>query len=118
MLHHIVVMKFKAEVSAAQIAQLEQMLDNLPNEIIDIQTYEFGRNVVASPRAYDFALVAGFPHQVALERYQAHPAHQPVVALLGEMCADICAVDFETAYAAPGGLVEPDPLDKLMPSGG
>lgn len=114
MLHHIVIMKFKSEVTEAQIDQLEQLLDDLPNQIIDIQTYEFGRNVVPSTRAYDFALVSGFAHQLALQRYQTHPAHQPVVALLGEMCADIRAVDFETAYAAPSGLVGPDPLDQLM----
>lgn len=110
MLHHIVLMKFKPEVGDDQIGRLEQMLDALPNKIIEIQTYEFGRDVVRSERSYDFALVSGFANPEAMQRYQIHPDHQKVVAHIREICEDIRAVDFTTEYGASDKLVNQDPF--------
>ena len=110
MLHHIVLIKFKPETNDAQIAALEKQFDALPDQIIEIQLYEFGRDVVRSERSYDFALVSGFANLDAMKRYQVHPAHQKVVGYLKEISADIRAVDFETQYSPPENLVEPDPL--------
>ena len=111
MLHHIVFIEFKPETSDEQIAVLEQQFDALPDQIIEIQLYEFGRDVVRSERSYDFALVSGFANLDAMKRYQVHPAHQKVVAYIKEISADIRAVDFETQYSAPENLVEPDPFN-------
>ncbi len=110
MLHHIVLFKFKPDIDNEQIAALENMLDALPDQIIEIQLYEFGRDVVRSDRSYDFALVSGFANLAAMQRYQVHPEHQKVIAHVREICADVCAVDFETNYSAPDDLEEPDPL--------
>ena len=110
MLHHIVLMKFKNETSDEQIADLAKQLDALPDQIIEIQHYEFGRDVVRSERSYDFALVSGFANLDAMKRYQVHPAHQKVVAYIKAISADIRAVDFETTYSPPENLVEPDPF--------
>ena len=110
MLHHIVLFKFKPDTRDEQIAALEKQLDALPEQIVEIQLYEFGRDVVCSDRSYDFALVSGFANLAALQRYQVHPAHQEVIAHIREICADVRAVDFETAYRAPENLEEPDPF--------
>jgi quinol monooxygenase YgiN len=110
MLHHIVLMKFKSEVTDDDVDRLEQMLDALPNTVIEIQTYEFGRDIVHSERSYDFALVSGFANLEAMQRYQTHPEHQKVVAHIRDICDDIRAVDFTTEYAAPDNLAEADPL--------
>jgi len=110
MLHHIVLMKFKSETSEEQIHRLARMLDALPDKIIEIQTYEFGRDIVRSERSYDFALVSGFANPEAMQRYQTHPEHQKVVAHIRDICDDIRAVDFTTEYAAPDNLAEADPL--------
>ena len=110
MLHHIVLMKFKPNASEDEIHNLEQMLDALPNTILEIQTYEFGRDVVRSERSYDFALVSGFANLEAMQRYQSHPEHQKVISHLREICEDIRAVDFTSEYAAPENLAEADPL--------
>jgi len=110
MLHHIVLMKFKPEIGDDQIDRLAQMLDALPNKIIEIQTYEFGRDIVRSERSYDFALVSGFANLEAMQRYQTHPAHQKVLGHIREICEDIRAVDFTTQYAAADKLVDPDPF--------
>lgn len=110
MLHHIVLMKFKPGVSEDQIHNLEQMLDTLPNKIIEIQTYEFGRDIVRSERSYDFALVSGFANLEAMQRYQSHPDHQKVLALLRDVCEDIRAVDFLSEYSAPDNMADADPF--------
>ena len=110
MLHHIVLFKFKPDTDEAQIAALEKMLDALPEQIIEIQLYEFGRDVVRSERSHDFALVSGFANLAAMQRYQVHPAHKKVIAHVQAICEDVRAVDFETAFSAPENLEEPDPF--------
>ena len=107
MLHHIVLMKFKDGVADEAVDQLEQMLDALPDKIIEIQTYEFGRDILRSERSYDFALVSGFANMDAMQRYQTHPAHKKVIAHLQTVCDDIRAVDFETVYTPPDTLATP-----------
>ena len=72
MLNHIVLMKFKPDVAEGDIMRLEELLDDLPNNISEILVYEFGRNIIPSDRAYDFALVSLFANPESLERYRQH----------------------------------------------
>lgn len=111
MLHHIVLMKFKPDTSEADVDRLAAMLDALPETIIEIQTYEFGRDIARSERSYDFALVSGFANMEAMQRYQVHPEHQKVVAHIRAISDDIRAVDFNSSYTPPSKLVDPDPFD-------
>ena len=84
MITHLVMMKFKAGITAAHIDALEALLDRLPDQIHEIQSYDFGRDVVHSERSYDFALVSMFANLDTLKRYQVHPDHQVVVKKLGD----------------------------------
>ena len=108
MLNHIVLMKFKADVTDSEIAELEQALDALPNQIVEIHSYEFGRDMVHSDRSYDFALVSMFANLEALGRYQKHPAHVKVLGKIKAMVAEVAAVDFETRKLDP---IQRDPLE-------
>ncbi|MBW1646670.1 MAG: Dabb family protein [Deltaproteobacteria bacterium] len=110
MLHHVVLMKFKPGVADGQVEALERALDDLPNRIIQIQTYEFGRDVLHSERSWDFALISGFANLTALQTYQQHPDHQAVVARLREICEQIVCVDFESK---PLPINERDPVPGL-----
>lgn len=94
MINHIVMMKFKEGIKDADIEWLETALDDLPNKIVEIQGYEFGRAIIRSPRSYDFALVALFANPQSLERYQTHPDHLAVVKKLKHLCEGIITVDF------------------------
>jgi hypothetical protein len=94
MLKHVVFMKFKAGVSDADIKGLEEGLGSLPAVIPEIKGYEFGRDVVHSPRSYDFALVSSFDDLEAMKRYQVHPDHQVVIKKVLELCEGVLAVDF------------------------
>ena len=110
MIQHVVLMKFNPDVASEQIDGLEKLLDDLPNTIVEIQGYEFGRDIVRSERSYDFALVSLFANLDTLRRYQQHPDHLVVVDLLKSICADILAVDYEIQ---PPGKVEED-LTQLL----
>jgi len=101
MIQHVVLMKFKQDVDDADADALAALLDDLPNTIIEIIAYEFGRDVVRSPRSYDFGLVSLFANLEALDRYRRHPAHLVVVEKLTAMCDDIIAVDFESSDVTP-----------------
>lgn len=109
MITHVVMMKFKPEVTAQDIDALEALLDGLPDRIDEIESYDFGRDVVHSARSYDFALVSVFANLDTLKHYQVHPAHQVVVKKLGEMCASIITVDYENAPYGQASDTGPDP---------
>jgi hypothetical protein len=97
MITHVVIMKFKPDVREEEVTDLENSFDALPEKITEIQSYEFGKDVVGSERSYDFALVAVFANLETLKQYQDHPAHLAVKQKIGKMCAEIWAVDFEAS---------------------
>ena len=99
MLNHVVLMKFKAGIPDTDIGELEKMLDDLPNKIAEIHSYEFGRDIISSERSYDFALVSLFANPEALERYQQHRQHRPVLKKIKKMCQNVATVDFEGSDA-------------------
>jgi hypothetical protein len=109
MITHVVMMKFKTEVTAADIDELEAMLDRLPDRIQEIQSYDFGRDVVRSERSYDFALVSVFANLDTLKHYQVHPDHQKVIKKLGGMCTHIFAVDYENTPYVESSDDDADP---------
>ena len=94
MLTHVVLFKFKPETDTAKANRLEAQLKGLPALISEIREFRVGRDVVRSERSYDLALVSAFDDLDALQRYQVHPAHQDVVALIKTICAGVVAADF------------------------
>jgi hypothetical protein len=108
MINHVVMMKLKEGTQNADIEWLEGALDDLPNKIMEIHGYEFGRDIIRSPRSYDFALVALFANPESLERYQKHPDHLVVVDKLKTICEDIITVDFTGTDASSFKEKTPD----------
>ncbi|TLM61389.1 MAG: Dabb family protein [Deltaproteobacteria bacterium] len=94
MLTHVVLFKFKPETTAAQAVELETRLKGLPALIAEIREFRVGADVVRSERSFDLALVSAFDDLAAMQRYQVHPAHQEVVALVKACCGGVVAVDF------------------------
>jgi hypothetical protein len=95
MLKHVVFMKFKEGVTDAEIAALEDALGGLSSRIPEIKGFQFGRDIVRSERSCDFSLVSDFDNLEAMKRYQVHPDHVPVIAMVRSISASILAVDFE-----------------------
>ena len=111
MINHVVLMKFKTEVTDDQIDELEKSLDDLPNRIIEIHTYEFGRDLQRSEKSYDFALVALFANLEAVKRYREHPAHLKVLKQIKTLCENIWTVAFEGTDA---GKIKKDEVGAMM----
>ncbi|MEA2109419.1 MAG: Dabb family protein [Pseudomonadota bacterium] len=95
MLRHLIFLKFKPEVTDAEINAIEKGLAALPAAIPEIQSFEFGRDIIHSDRSFDFALVSTFADPEALKRYQLYPAHQEVLVLVKAACNQIATVDFQ-----------------------
>ena len=100
MIQHIVLLKFKPGVTDADIDALEESMNALPNAIVEIHSYEFGRDIVGSERSYDFGLVSLFANMEAVNRYQAHPEHLKLLDQIKTLCDSVITVDFEYKYAA------------------
>lgn len=96
MIKHVVLFKFKPDVTENDKLKLEQGLGALPSAIPEIKEYEFGRNIVKSERSFDFGLVSGFEDLGAMQRYSRHPDHLEVLKHIGEICDSIKSVDFES----------------------
>ena len=95
MINHVVLIKFKAGIKDTDIEALEIILDQLPNKIVEIQTYEFGRDLLQTARSYDFALVALFANLEAVQRYQEHPTYLKALQQISRLSENIFTVDFE-----------------------
>ena len=95
MINHVVLVKFKPSVSDSDIDALEKGLDDLPNRIVEIHTFEFGRDLLHTAKSYDFALVALFANLEAVERYEKHPAYLKVLQKITWMSENVLTVDFE-----------------------
>ena len=95
MIKHLVLLKFKAEATDNDIADLEQSVGALPAVIPEIKGYEFGRDVVRSERSYDFAIVSAFDNLATMQRYQVHPAHQAAAGKARILSESVVLVDFE-----------------------
>jgi len=95
MIKHVVFFKFRPEVPEGKILQLEKDLAGLPAVIPEIKEFQIGRDVIHSDRSFDLALISAFTDLDALQRYQVHPNHQAVVALVKEIAEKVAAVDFE-----------------------
>jgi Stress responsive A/B Barrel Domain len=94
MLKHVVLLKFKAEITEAEIDRMIDGLAGLPDQIEEIREFVFGRDTLHTERSYDFALVSMFDDLEAMQRYQVHPEHQKVLSHIKSLCAGIVAADF------------------------
>ncbi|MEO6391627.1 MAG: Dabb family protein [Pyrinomonadaceae bacterium] len=96
MLTHIVVWKYRSDVSAGQREEHVAMLRRLPNLIPDVVNFSVGSDVLGLPRSYDTGLVAVFSDRVGLDAYTVHPEHVAVADFGKRVSAHVASVDFES----------------------
>lgn len=94
MLTHIVVWKYKSEITEEQQAEHQRLLQNLTNFIPEIISLNVGADVMHLPRSYDTGLIAIFADRAALDVYTNHPEHRAVAALGREIAQHVVSVDF------------------------
>lgn len=101
MLTHIVIWKYRPEVTEEQrrehIARLRRLRELIP----EIRSFAVGADVLKLPRSYHTGLVATFQDLLALEAYTIHPDHVEVAALGRELSEHVASVDFEEGEDKP-----------------
>ncbi len=97
-IRHIVLLRFKPEALAPQLAALAVSFHQMRDLIDGIQALEYGEN--ESPeklnQGFTHALQVSFESAGARDAYLPHPAHQSVVAQLTPLVQDVLVFDYAT----------------------
>lgn len=95
-LRHIVLFKFKAEATAADIKKIEDSFANLENQIPEISGFEWGinNNPEGLHKGFTHCFLVSFNDEAGRETYLPHPDHQAFVQMLGPFIEDVLVVDY------------------------
>lgn len=93
MIKHVVLAKFKPEVTEADLAELRKRLAALPSAIPEIRGYDFGQDV-RPEKSWDFALVSTFEDMEAVKRYLVHSDHAAAGKYIRSLCESLQVIDF------------------------
>ena len=98
MIRHLVLLKFKPEADAEQVAGIEQAFAALRDHIAGVRGLEWGTDVSPEGLAKGFthAFLLSFADAAGRDAYLPHPAHQALVAQLKPLLADVLVIDYET----------------------
>ncbi len=95
-LRHVVLFKFKPEVTGAQVKEVVQAFARLPQRIEAIVGFEHGIDVSVENKQKGFThgFVVTFRDEAGRDVYLPHPAHQEFVKLVGPRVADVLVFDY------------------------
>ena len=93
MVTHVVTFKL-SDASPEHLTHCRRRLEALVGLVPTLRSMTVGCNVVASPRAHDLVLIAGFDDLEGLRAYQDHPDHEEVGRYLRSTATAIVSVDF------------------------
>lgn len=96
LLRHVVLFKFKAEVSPAQAQEVADAFAALPKKIDVIRDFEWGTDNSVEGKAAGFThgFVVTFADEKGREIYLPHPAHQEFVKLVGPRIDNVLVFDY------------------------
>ncbi len=95
-LRHVVVFKYKADATKAQIDKVEKEFRALKDKIPGIVSLEAGFNNSPEGLNKDFThiFIVTFRNEGARETYLPHPEHKAFVSVLKPILDDVFVVDF------------------------
>ena len=96
MLRHIVMYKFKAETTPAQIEHVTEVFSGLAQEIDTIIGFEGGANVSKQGLSEGFThvFVVTFKNEQDFAAYLNHPAHEAFVQIVTPKREKLMVVDY------------------------
>ncbi len=92
MIRHIVMWSLH---DADRAAEVKTVLETMRGRIPGLLSLEVGIDILHSPQSADVVLTATLADREALHSYQAHPAHQPAIALMKELACARTVIDYE-----------------------
>lgn len=95
MVTHIVVWKYRADVSDETRGEHRRQLRALSNIVAGITSFSVGSDFLRSPKSYDTGLIALFRDRAVLDAYTVHPDHVNVVEFGNTIIETMAKVDFE-----------------------
>lgn len=97
-LRHVVLFKFKSEVTKEQVKEVEDAFAALPKKIKQIKGYEAGTDVSVEGKSEGFThgFVVTFADEKGREIYLPHPAHKEFVTLVGPRIEKVLVFDYWT----------------------
>lgn len=95
LIRHVVLFRFKPETGQEDRDEFAARVRALPETVPGVLRPEVGVDLLRTPRSYDVGLFFGFADRTALDRYQTHPNHVPVVETAKRICDSIVALDYE-----------------------
>ena len=95
-LRHVVLFKFKPEVTKAQVQEVVDAFAALPKKIDTISGFEWGTDVSVEMKADGFThcFVVSFADAKARDAYLPHAAHAEFVKLVGPRIEKVLVFDF------------------------
>jgi lysophospholipase L1-like esterase len=96
LLRHVVLFKFKDDVSEEQIQEVVDAFSALPDKIDTIVDYEHGTDVSVENKAAGFThgFVVTFEDEAGRDTYLPHKAHQAFVKLVGPRLDNVLVFDY------------------------
>lgn len=96
MVEHLVMFKFKASVSAAEMEAAAAALRALKNKVPGVIHITAGMNFTERSQGHQMGLVVRLQDKAALESYSAHPEHRAVVeCFIKPHVENVLALDYE-----------------------
>ena len=98
LLRHIVIFKFKDEVTKEQVQEVVDAFAALPKKISEIHDFEWGTDMSVENLANGFThcFLVTFRDEAGRATYLPHPAHQDFVKLVGPRVDKVLVVDYWT----------------------
>jgi Lhr-like helicase len=110
LIQHIVLVKWKPDVTEDQILEAFRHAEQLPNEIAGVEGLTIGRTRVQHEHGYTHAIMVGLTSEQALERYLDHPLrrryHQEHIEPLAEERIEIDVPVDAALHPSPGNSWE------------
>ena len=95
MLRHVVLLKWKPETTAEQIAAATAALRELPSIIEPLRKYTVGSDLELGEGRWNFGIVADFDDAAGWLVYDQHPDHNAARAdLLAPIVAERASIQF------------------------
>lgn len=95
MLTHMVVWKYRADVSQETRDEHRNLLRSLHSVVPGIESFSVGVDILHGPRSFDIGLVGIFRDRSVLDAYSDHPDHVKVVEFSRGITENMAKVDFE-----------------------
>lgn len=96
MLRHVVLFKFKAEVTPAQVQEVADAFAALPKKIDVIKDFEWGtdNSVEGISGGFTHGFLVTFADEKGREIYLPHPAHEEFKKLVGPRLDKVLVFDY------------------------